>query len=114
MLALSAGIRRGDDFAGLRIDEKLLDHRELLLAVLDDFVLPGSGDHRELVLPPRLSPRGVHGLGLGNPHEMAERPRDGVAVSAEVAVLPAVAAQDASDVAGNGGFFSDDDFHGSL
>jgi len=111
MLALSAGIRRGDDFGGLRIDEELLDNRELLLAVLGDFVLPGRGDHRELVLLPRPSPRGVDGLGLGNAHQMAEGPRDGVAVSSEVAVLPAAAAQDTGDIAGYGGFFGDDDFH---
>ena len=86
-LALAPGVARVDDRADVVAPEVARDHRHLLArALVAHDELEAVGHDRQIGHLPLLELRVVL-VGLGELHEVADRPRDDVVVGLEVAVL---------------------------
>ena len=105
MLALASRVGGTDDAGRVRLKEEPLNAIKLFLGFVGDLILPLSWDHRKLVYPPRLSPRGIHFLRLGNGNKVAEGVRHLIAVPFKVAVFFLIGSENGGDVAGNTRFF---------
>ena len=110
-LALAAGVAGVDDLVDVVARELLRDDRHLLLrALVAHDELEAVGHDRQVGHAPLLE-LGVVLVGLGELHEVADRPRDDVLRALEVALVLAAngPGQDAREVAPDGRLLGDDE-----
>ena len=105
-LALAPGVRGAHHLDDLLGGQNPTHQVELLTGGIGHHQRPFPGQHRQMVTPPG-SPRRVDLVGLGEGHQVADRPGDGVAVAVEIAVTALAGTEDARDVAGDGRLFGD-------
>ena len=110
-LAFAARIRGADDPLDLRASQNLLDHGELVAALLVHEERPVAGQDGKRRTAPGL-PRRIDLVGFRQMHQVPDGPRDDQARAREVALPALRRAKHLRDVAGHGRFLSDDGAHG--
>ena len=105
-LAFPPGIRCAHHPPDPRTREDLLDHFELIAAVLVDNQRPFARQDGQRPTPPRL-PVGIDLVRLGEVHQVADRPGNDQALAGEIAVSASAGSQYLRNVAGNRWLFGD-------